>query len=96
MKLTASSWSVQIYSVFTVFFLFQQRLQELLVERESIQAEYDALENDYTLAQLELRAARERIGRIMGHLERSEQLVALKQEEKDVLQNKVNIIVLHM
>ena len=78
------------------FFLFQQRLQELLVERESIQAEYDALENDYTLAQLELRAARERIGRIMGHLERSEQLVALKQEEKDVLQNKVNIIVLHM
>ena len=54
------------------------------------------MENDYTLAQLELRAARERIGRIMGHLERSEQLVALKQEEKDVLQNKVNIIVLFM
>ncbi|XP_019857159.1 PREDICTED: uncharacterized protein LOC105314219 isoform X1 [Amphimedon queenslandica] len=66
-----------------------QRLQELLAERECIQAEYDALENDYALVQLELRAARERISRLMNHLERSEQLVAFTQEERDVLQNKV-------
>ena len=64
-------------------------MQELVKERESIQAEYDALENDYTLVQLELRAARERISRLMGHLERSEQLVAFAQEERDALQHKV-------
>ncbi len=58
-------------------------------ERESIQAEYDALENDYTLVQLELRAARERISRLMGHLERSESLVAFAQEERDATQLKV-------
>jgi chromosome segregation ATPase len=66
-----------------------QRIQELLAERECIQAEYDALENDYTLVQLELRAARERISRLMNHLERSEQLVAFAHEERDSLQNKV-------
>lgn len=60
-----------------------------MAERECIQAEYDALENDYALVQLELRAARERISRLMNHLERSEQLVAFTQEERDVLQNKV-------
>ncbi len=62
----------------------------MAAERESIQAEYDALENDYTLVQLELRAARERISRLMGHLERSETLVAFAQEERDAIQHKVN------
>lgn len=61
----------------------------MAAERESIQAEYDALENDYTLVQLELRAARERIMKLMGHLERSESLVSFAQEERDAVQHKV-------
>ena len=47
------------------------------------------MENDYTLVQLEVRAARERISRLMGHLERSEHLVALTQEAKENLESRV-------
>ena len=65
----------------------------MLAERECIQAEYDALENDYTLVQLELRAARERISRLMSQLERSERLVAFAHEERDALQCKVREII---
>ena len=58
-------------------------------EKESIQLEYEALENDYMLVQSEVRAARDRISRLMAHLERSEQLVALTQDERDKLQTRV-------
>lgn len=80
-----------MYLFLSLFLSLFQRLQELLAERECIQAEYDALENDYALVQLELRAARERISRLMSQLERSERLVAFANEERDALQSKVKI-----
>ena len=41
------------------------------------------------LCQSELCAARDRISRLMTHLERSEKMVAVMQEAKDGLQGKV-------
>ena len=66
-----------------------QRLQQVVEEREQIESEYASLENEYILCQSELSAARDRISRLMTHLERSEQMVAVMQESKDELQGKV-------
>ena len=66
-----------------------QRLQQVIDEREQIEQDYATLENDFVLCQSELCAARDRISRLMTHLERSEKMVAVMQEAKDGLQGKV-------
>ena len=65
-----------------------QRLQHVIEEREQIESDYASLENDYILCQSELSAARDRISRLLTHLERSEKMVAVMQEAKDELQAK--------
>ena len=68
-------------------------MQELLSERESIQAEYDELEGEFMLVSSELSAARDRISRLMSHLERSEKIVTITQEENEKLKDKVDHVI---
>ena len=73
-----------------VTFLTSQQWAE---ERESIQREYDQMEQEYNLQCSELNAARERISLLLQQLERCENVVSITQEtgqkEKDVLKHKV-------
>lgn len=61
----------------------------MVEQREQIEQDYATLENDFILCQSELSAARDRISRLMAHLERSEQMLAVIQNSKDELQGKV-------
>lgn len=45
-------------------------MQQLLSERESVQNEYEQLEQEYMLVVSELNAARDRISKLLNHLER--------------------------
>ena len=45
-------------------------MQQLLSEREDIQSEYEQLEQEYMLVVSELNAARDRISKLLNHLER--------------------------
>ena len=47
-----------------------QKMQELLSEREDIQSEYKQLEQEYMLVASELNAAKDRITKLLTHLER--------------------------
>ncbi len=58
-------------------------------QREAIQCEHDQLESEYMLVCSELSAARDRISTLLSHLERSETVVTIKQEEMDKLKDKV-------
>ena len=50
--------------------LTSQKMQHLLSERESVQNEYEQLEQEYRLVVSELNAARDRISKLLNHLER--------------------------
>ena len=47
-----------------------QKMQQLLSERGDIQSEYEQLEQEYMLIVSELNAARDRISKLLSHLER--------------------------
>ena len=61
----------------------------MLREHQSIQTEYDDLEARYKLNVSELSAARDRIMQLLTQVERSENVVAILQEERDKLSDKV-------
>eukprot|EP00731_Ephydatia_muelleri_P005642 Em0002g1818a len=63
--------------------------QKMLREHQSIQTEYDDLEARYKLNVSELSAARDRIMQLLTQVERSENVVAILQEERDKLSDKV-------
>ena len=45
-------------------------MQELLSEQESVKEAYEILEGEYMLVFSELRAARDRISKLLAHLEK--------------------------
>ncbi len=47
-----------------------QKMQELLSEHEGIRQDYDMLEGDYMLVVSELSAARDRIAKLLTHLQK--------------------------
>ena len=51
--------------------------------------EYDQIEGEFLLVCSELSAARDRIMKLLSHLERSEKVVTITQEEKEKLIDKV-------
>ncbi len=58
-------------------------------QREAIQHEHDQLESEYMVLCSEVSAARDQISTLLSHLERSEQVITLKQEEMEQLKDKV-------
>jgi chromosome segregation ATPase len=70
-------------------------VKQWAVERESIQREYDQMEQEYNLQCSELNAARERISLLLQQLDRCENIVSITQEssqkEKDVLKHKIAV-----
>lgn len=66
-----------------------QKMQELLSEHEGIRQDYDMLEGDYMLVVSELSAARDRIAKLLTHLQKMETEYALAQDEKDALSDKL-------
>jgi len=47
-----------------------QKMQELLSEQEGIKEAYEQLEGEYMLVETELSAARDRIAKLLAHLEK--------------------------
>jgi uncharacterized protein YeeX (DUF496 family) len=47
-----------------------QKMQELLAEHEAIRQDYETLEGDYMLVVSELSAARDRISKLLTHLQK--------------------------
>ena len=58
-------------------------MQQLLSEREDIQSEYEQLEQEYMLVVSELNAARDRISKLLNHLERWVGRVRKREDEKE-------------
>ena len=63
---------MKFFNVYThaLLSLVSQKMQQLLSEREDIQSEYEQLEQEYMLVVSELNAARDRISKLLNHLER--------------------------
>ena len=51
-------------------YFLSQKMQELLSEHESIRREYENLEGEYFLLDSELGAARDRISKLLSHLQK--------------------------